>query len=624
MPAFRPGRGEAREGFGAAWLKPGKRGFAVESDAMDEIQSLFCRIVLECRHKENASRFSRATAGPERTAAPKRVVPALTDTEPSTPLPATQENAEKQNAEEENTENTAAELNGAEKAPAIPREVEIKFTADPAGLAAALASPLLSSDEQAPGRKLTSIYFDTPDWILHRNRIALRVRRSGRAAPLMTVKWQADASEGVFARGEVEFAVKKLQPDLSLFEGELAARLQELIGDAPLEAKYETRVTRIARLLRFGGAQIEAAIDDGFIIVGERRRPLHEVELELKSGDPRELYEFGALLAESLPLAVDIVSKSERACHFALDSAPTPVRMRPSALPPETILDEAVARIILGCCTHYVANWAALREDDDPEAIHQMRVALRRLRAALAMFKRAIPCAEFELFRAEARDLATILGPARDCDALRELIEDGPLAHFGEKKDFSPLLDALEHRRLGDYLLARDLIASKRPTIFVLKLYAFVARRGWRNALSAEELSALTGTVDVFAGQALDRLYKRVLQRGKNLSQLPDDARHQARIALKNLRYGAEFFAPSFAHLRNPASFIRASARLQGVLGAHNDAASADHFLSGLHDSGAARAAGLVTGWYARGALLADEELTQDWKDFKRIKPFWR
>jgi inorganic triphosphatase YgiF len=377
-------------------------------------------------------------------------------------------------------------------------------------------------------------------------------------------------------------------------------------------------------MVSFGGARIEAAIDDGFIVVGERRRRLCEVELELKSGEARALYEFAAILAESLPLVVDIVSKAERAFHFARNSAPAPLRMKPAALPREIILDEAVARIILGCCEHYLANWAALRDSEDPEAIHQMRVALRRLRAALAMFKRAIPSAEFELFRSEARDLATIMGPARDCDALRQLIEDGPLAHFGERKDFSPLLDALEQRRLGGYEQARALLASKRPTIFVLKLNAFVARRGWRNALSGEELSVLTSTIDIFAGQALERLYKRVLQRGKNLSQLPDEARHLARIALKNLRYGAEFFAPSFAHVRNPAAFIRASSRLQNVLGAHNDAASADHFLSSLHDVGAARAAGLVTGWYARGALFADEELAQDWKDFKRIKPFWR
>ncbi|MGO9941613.1 MAG: CHAD domain-containing protein [Rhodoblastus sp.] len=546
----------------------------------------------------------------------------MTETEPSPPIEAANTSAAVPEA-------ASDEKATAEKAPAkpreieMPREIEIKFIADAAGLASALASPLLSG-EAAPSRKLTSVYFDTPDWVLHRNRIALRVRRSGRAAPMMTLKWPAEAMEGVFARGEIEFPVPKLQPDLTLFEGELAEKLRELIGDSPLAAKYETRVTRVTRLVSHGAARIEAAFDEGVIAVGERSRPLCELELELKSGEPRELYEFAALVADSLPLVLDIVSKAERAFHFAKGSAPAPLKMRPAPLAPEVILDEGVARVALGCCDHYIANWAALRDGDDPEAIHQMRVALRRLRAALAMFKRAIPCGEFELFRAEARDLATAMGPARDCDALRELVEIGPLAHFGERKDFSPLLDALEQRRLGDYQQARAMLASRRPTLFVLKLSAFVARRGWRNALSVEELSILTGTIDVFAAEALERLYSRVLKRGKNLAELPDAQRHRARIALKNLRYGAEFFASCFAQNRDVAAFIRATAQLQNVLGAHNDAASADHFLSQLHDSGAARAAGLVTGWYARGALIADEELAQDWKNFKRIKPFWR
>ena len=72
---------------------------------------------------------------------------------------------------------------------------------------------------------------------------------------------------------------------------------------------------------------------------------------------------------------------------------------------------------------HFVANWAAIREAEDPTAIHQMRVALRRMRAALAMFKRALPCSEFDLLREEAKQIASALGPARDCDVFREMVE---------------------------------------------------------------------------------------------------------------------------------------------------------------------------------------------------------
>ena len=429
---------------------------------------------------------------------------------------------------------------------AAPTEVEVKFTTDSAGLAAALASPLLRAEGASPARKLVSIYFDTPGWDLKKRKMALRVRRSGRGAPVMTLKWPLQTAGEVFARGEIEVRAAAMAPDLALFDVDVAQSLREIIGDAALEAKYETRISRVTRLVTRGATRIEVAFDDGAIRAGERETPLREVELELKSGLPQDLHDFAAQVAEALPLRLDLVSKAERAAHFSLAAEPKPVKAKPAPLPGDSNLDEATARIMLGAIDHYLANWASLRASDDPESIHQMRVALRRLRAALGMLKRAIPCPEFDAFRAEAKELATALGPARDSDALRELIDLGPMAHFGDKKDFAPLLAALEERRAAAYVEARALLESARPTLFVLRLCAFVARRGWRNALGGAELAILTEPVSIFAEQALDRLHKRVLKRGRKLVTLPDEQRHQVRIALKNLRYGAEFFASCF------------------------------------------------------------------------------
>nr|WP_252393736.1 CYTH and CHAD domain-containing protein [Candidatus Rhodoblastus alkanivorans] len=522
----------------------------------------------------------------------------------------------------------AAEAPAPEAKPAAPagapQEVEVKFITDAAGFAAALASPMLKVEGPSPARKLTSIYFDTPNGELKKRKMALRLRRSGRAAPVMTLKWPLQTAGNVFSRGEIEIRATKMEPDIGLFDADIGEGLRQIVGEAPLEAKYETRVSRIARLITSGMACIEVAFDEGIIRAGERELPLREVELELKSGPPQDLYDFAATLAENLPLRLDTISKAERATHFSEGTTPRPVKAKPADLPPDANLDEATARIILGAIDHYLVNWASLRASDDPESIHQMRVALRRLRSALGMLKRAIPCPEFEVFREEAKDLASALGPARDSDALRELIEDGPMGHFGDKKDFAPLLDALEERRAAAYADSRALIESPRPSVFVLRLSAFVARRGWRNAVSGPELSRLTEPVAVFAAQALDRVHKRVRKRGKKLVTLPDEQRHQVRIALKNLRYGGEFFAACFNEARDATPFLRAAANLQGLLGAHNDAASADHFLCQSHATEAARAAGVVSGWYARGAIIADENLAREWKRFKKIRPFWK
>ena len=511
-----------------------------------------------------------------------------------------------------------------ETAPESLKEVEIKFLAGTEGIAAALASPLLQdADAKGPAKKLVSTYFDTPDWDLQAHRMVLRIRRSGRATPVMTVKWVPEQDEGVFVRGEIEVAAKGGAPHLDLILGPVGDKLRALVGDKVLEPKYETRVSRTIRNIVAGAAKIETAFDRGVIVAGEKTRDLSEIELELKSGPLGDFDDFAALLAVELSLRLDIVSKSERAYHLAHGTGPKPVKAKASAASPGLRLDDDIARVILSARDHFVANWAALREGDDPEAIHQMRVALRRLRAVLAMFKRAVPCAEFEIFRTEAKELASAMGGARDCDALRELIETGPAPHFAGTDAFAPLFATLDARREAEYAGARALLDSPRPTLFALRLGAFVARRGWRNALNGDQLAVVTEPVELFAAQALERLHKRVLKRGKNLADLPDEARHEARIAMKNLRYGADFFGAAFDDPRGLAAFLRATSQVQELLGAHNDAASAAAFLNADHSAETARAAGLLMGWCARGAVQADAKLAKAWKNFRKAKPFW-
>ena len=502
------------------------------------------------------------------------------------------------------------------------REIELKFTLGEAGFAAALDSGLLRHEgPKSPAKKLVSIYYDTPDWDLLRQKIALRVRRAGRGLPVMTLKWRPE-DESLFSRGEIEHSVRTIEPDLSLFTGETGENLRALVGAKALAAKYETRIHRTTRLIRAGAAVIEAAFDEGEIVAGATSHPVRELELELKSGSEADFYAFAGRLGQALPLRLDAVSKAERASHLALGAKPTPVKAKIAALSADLNLDAAIGQVILSTRDHFLGNWASLRESDAPESIHQMRVALRRLRAALAMFKRAIPCAEFEQFRARAKALANAFGPARDCDALRELVENGPMPHFSDSAGFTPLLDALERRRLDAYAQARDLIESAEPTLFALDLGGLVARRGWRNALTADDLSRLTEPVGLFAAEALERLRQRALKKGRKLTSLPDEQRHQCRIALKNLRYAAEFFANAF-DAEAASAFIRATANLQTLLGAHNDVATAEHFLNASHEEQATRAAGVVLGWYAREALSADAHLAKAWKAFKQAKPFW-
>lgn len=363
------------------------------------------------------------------------------------------------------------------------RELEVKFKTDAAGLKLALRSELLSSDaSEAPKRRLRSVYFDTPAGDLRKQRMVLRVRKV-RSTHMMGLKWARPLGEGAFSRSEMEVRVPSLVPDITLFGEEIAAELSRITEGRPLEQKFETQIHRRLRCLSLERSLIEVAFDEGFVVVGDRRQPLTEVELELKAGEETALYDLAVRLADALPMRLDIMSKAERGFMLTADHCPLPVRAAALQFSADTTLDNAVEIVISSALCQFVANWPAMAETQHLESIHQMRVALRRLRTALAFFDRVLPCAEFKIFRAEAKRIASALGPARNWDAFRELVEDGPLTLLARGESFEALLAMVEERRLAAYAIAQDVIDDPSTTRFVLNLQAFLARRAWRKRL---------------------------------------------------------------------------------------------------------------------------------------------
>jgi triphosphatase len=254
-----------------------------------------------------------------------------------------------------------------------------------------------------------------------------------------------------------------------------------------------------------------------------------------------------------------------------------------------------------------------------------MRVALRRLRTAFTLFKRALPYPEFEAFRAEAKRIASGLGGARTWDVFREMVETGPLTHHQRDESFKALLDAIEERRRLAYDTAHALIDDPTPTRFVLSLQAFLALRAGHGPVGTGELS-LAGPAQLFAVETLERLHNQAVKRGKRLLHLSSAERHKVRIALKNLRYAAEFFSEFFGGHSTTKRHLRRIAHLQNLLGASNDAVGARDLLADLETAGpqVAKAAGIVLGWYGRGAKIADDDLRKLWRSFTHNDPFWR
>jgi triphosphatase len=504
-------------------------------------------------------------------------------------------------------------------------EIEVKFSTDVLGLNSAMVSPLFASAFPPKKQKLRTIYFDSPSGDLRNNGFILRIRKNGRAGPVLGVKSASSAVDSPFARTEIEVRSRDLEPNLTLFDNSTAAKLTQILGDHPLEAQFEIHVNRQTIVVNKGQSEIEVAFDDGGIVTGQSRVPLTELELEWKSGNESDLYDLALQCAQSLPLRLDFVSKGEKGFRTCGKVGAASVKAETLRLRPQARIDEAATTILSNALVHFVANWAAFRDTEHPESIHQMRVALRRMRTGLVVFRRVLPLPEFDFLWTEAKRITSALGPARECDAFCETANRGPLSPDNCQVNCEALLAAVKDCRIGAYRGVAALIDDRSTTIFVLKAQRLLARLAqWNGHPDAGLKPALS--IRKFAKHTLGKLVTRVLKRGQDFPNLTDEARHRLRISLKKLRYGAEFFGSLFDRPRKMRSYIDRVTTLQDMLGSQNDAVMAKHFLEKLSETSGGdtdRATGFVLGWYARGASPAHKNLSGAWKKFKRARHFW-
>lgn len=507
------------------------------------------------------------------------------------------------------------------------REVELKFSAAEPDLMRPDLEAWLAAAGPAKAQELRSVYFDTPGQDLRRHGVVVRLRRKkGQGSPLLGVKWKVGASEGFFSRGEIEVSCPGSAPDLALLDRAVHKRLSAIIGKAPLTVQFETRVRRRTVAVAHGSCTIEVAVDEGSVVAGARQQALTEVELELKSGDEADFLDFATSLVRALPLRLDTEPKSEKGFRLAAREAAEPRKALPVAFARATTVEDAFVVVIASTLSHFIGNWAAFFQTEQPESVHQMRVALRRMRSGLKVFKRLLANPELEGLRSEARRLATALGDARECDVFRENAELGPLDGSDGPQGRDSLLQAVRDRRRISYDAARKAIGAPEATAFVLAVQGYLVRRDWRKSLSEEALSMLSQPAEGFAAETLDRLYRKVRKQGRNLDSLSDDERHALRIALKNLRYAAEFFGGLFGHADRRKRFLARVSDLQDHLGARNDAVMARQVIASLaagRDGELGVASAYVLGWYAHGSRIADAKLGKRWKALGSCRPFW-
>ena len=527
-------------------------------------------------------------------------------------------------ADEARTESTAPESPPSRDAAPRATEIELKLLVDTDRLADFNDAPVIAANARNKGTRkhLRAVYYDTSKHALQRSGLSFRVRQSG-ARFTQTVK--AEVTNDPLRRGEWEASVPSFAPDIALALPFIPEKLRADLERHPLEAVFTTDIRRHQRMVDLPSGTVEIAFDQGHLISGDRSLPVSEIELELRSGSPSTIWELALRLAEHGSVKPSIRTKSARGFDLAADTpaqAPKPPKLR---LGPLISLDEAFSEILRSCLLHLLQSLPAAEDGRDPEGMHQLRVALRRLRSALDLMRSVVPLNKLDLMRAEAKWLAGSLSGARDWDVFRQetlrTVADGCPSVAG----FDTLGEIADERRAAGYDKARLALADRRCQYFVIGLGAWIEARGWRSEVAPEHLAQLAEPAINFARNILSSQHTKVLKRGRRFKSLPTEDRHRVRLAAKKLRYVADFLLPLCGHGKSAKRFSRRLADLQQELGIYNDMATTTSLLADVDagSTGSGMAAAAIAGWQAHAMVGVEARLLKAWSGFTGAKVPW-
>jgi triphosphatase len=470
-------------------------------------------------------------------------------------------------------------------------ESEIKLTLDAVSATQIKKHPALRANAISKPKDQDHVdrYFDTAGLDLWKHGFALRVRSNG-AGHVQTLKGGGSALAGLHRRTELEAEVASESPDPDLFARQLAEALPRLArhGDTlhlAQEPVFVNRSKRSSWMLGLpDGTQVEVAFDVGELQRGERSVQLRELELEVKEGDPARLFELAQQVHQLTPVRIENVSKAERGYALAREDKPQAVKAQKVVLERKASLGDALGAILLNCLQQMQANEPAVKTGD-VEALHQMRVGLRRLRAALAMVQGmlALP----EPLAGDIEWLAAELGDARNWDVFIESVLPGLPLEEAHQASLARVQAAAREEAERHRARVRSAVASPRYTGLVLGLGGWVASKGWQQAglpqdggLSPDPLARKVARA---APQLVQHASARVRKRARNYDLSRPESLHKVRIAAKKERYAREFFA-ALEHGKRATRRHDLLSDMQDELGEINDAFVARELVGQLRE----------------------------------------
>lgn len=450
-------------------------------------------------------------------------------------------------------------------------------------------------------RRSTAVYYDTPDEALRVDGFVLWLRGSGRRRTQI-VAGEAFNAANILPDGE--------GPDLArIRDTALRDRMAKLAAGAPLQPVFRAEIRRRIYPLTIGGAPVEMTIIlDRLSASGVTES---SAEIQLRAQDRAAAFVLAEQIAGEIPVALERGGLVGRGYDLAHARRPQPALAGDVTLDGEWTAWRGFVAIMRSCLDQLLANDIALAAAGGSEAIHQLRVAVRRMRAALSAFAATLPAEPAASFKTDLQWLQQALGPARDwgvfCNetlaALRTALPD--------RAGLAELVSAAESLRGQALAEARKALSSIRYGLFLIRLEC------WLGDQAAAGDPLLAG----FATRALAKRDRKLRRAGKGLDGSTPERLHQLRIAAKKARYAAEFFRDLFGR-KATRKYVRALRRIQDDLGVMNDADVALRLVN-VARPGDPQIGAVLDGWFAARIAVSRSDVNALWEKFERVPRYW-
>ena len=456
-------------------------------------------------------------------------------------------------------------------------EVELKFAIAPRDVPRLHEARALAG-VRARTRRFLALYLDTPDESLAASGMALRLRREGRQW-VQTLKGGGGITGGLHAREEWESPSRDGSLDLARWrETPLAALPDAGTLHERLAVLFQVDVERTTWHVRAArGVILEVALDVGDVRHGDSRDAVCEVEIERKSGPESAVFEFAARLLDEVRLVPSAVTKAQRGYRLARGETLAPTHARPAALCATMTPPQGAAAVLGAALAQLLANAEGVAKSDDPEFVHQLRVALRRARSALRTFGPALGKPQARELGRALKAITAVAGRARDLDVFAT--------------QTLPALAQATSTPLDDAKLARRLHTARQRARRKL-LAALASRRFAHAVLGVSRLARAAqhrdgeGELAAYCASRLAKSERALRHSASGFGALDASGRHQLRIRAKRLRYALDACVDLFG-AKPVKRYTAVLSELQDALGDANDARVAASFLGEVRAAGA-------------------------------------